>query len=423
LKIVVCFKVTPDFEQVLPSDFENFSPYIDLNYVRRVISCFDEAALELALRIKDGRAAKNLPTECVALTYADALQSTFSRTLFAAGFDEIELIKRGDIKAAQSGEVNNAETIKRGDNRAAQSGEVNNGETMKSGDNRAVQSGEVNNGETIKRGDIRAVQSGEVNNDETIKGGDIQAVQSGEINNGETMKSGDIRAAQSGEINNGETIKRGADNSEKDFRFNNLSEFNSLNAAKNLAGRIKEISTDLVLTGKQGGYADSGTVPFYLAELLGLSVVSDSVFYENADGNACGIERRGENDCVFYENADGNAYNFERRGDSDCVFSKNADGNKTTDAERFFYDGFGGIIGKAVIRAGDMSVFGLRISPLKRLLAVSDKKIRVFQGVEYSINYGNTGIVEFSRQKNNGKCKITSNISLEIKDILRENAE
>jgi electron transfer flavoprotein alpha/beta subunit len=257
LKIVVCFKVAPDFEQVLPSDFENFSTDIDLNYVRRVIGCFDEAALELALKIKDGRAEKNLQTECVALTCADALQSTFARAIFAAGFDEVELI--------------------------------------------TYSNSEFNSSNAAKNFNTKQIET-----------------------------------------------------APKSF------EFNSLNVAKNLADRIREISPDLILTGKQAGYADSGTVPFYLAELLGLSVFSDSVFCERFDG----------------------------------------------------------IVGNAIVCVGDMSVFGLRISPLKRLLAVSDKKIRVLRGVEYSIK--DARISGFFRPKNNRQCKITSNISSEIEDILKD---
>jgi hypothetical protein len=323
LKIVVCFKVTPDFEQVLPSDFENFSSDIDLNYVRRIINCFDEAALELALRIKDGRTAKNLPTECVALTYADALQSTFSRAIFAAGFDEIQLIKCSD----------NSEKIG--------------------------------------------------------------------LNEGNNSEFDSLNVAKNLVIKTKNEPKN--------------SEYNSLNVAKNLADRIKKISPDLILTGKQAGYADSGTVPFYLGELLELPVFSDSVFFENAGGNGgdcCG--EKTENCAVFYENSGG---------------------DDAPNAERFFY---GGITENAVICAdgtaakndtsilvspnaivcvGDTAVFNLRISPLKRLLAVSDRNIEVFQGVEYSEKAMRTE--GFYRPKSEKKCRISQSISSEIKSILK----
>ena len=53
-RIFVSFKMVNDYEQVLPEDWDAFlQEDAALDYVRQIVNCFDESALELALRIKD----------------------------------------------------------------------------------------------------------------------------------------------------------------------------------------------------------------------------------------------------------------------------------------------------------------------------------------------------------------------------------
>ncbi len=88
MKILVCFKTTPVWERVLESDWEQFSEYADLAYAGKQLGCFDESALELALRLKDAIFNQGREATCVAVTVG-ALPSAFAQTLFAAGFNDV----------------------------------------------------------------------------------------------------------------------------------------------------------------------------------------------------------------------------------------------------------------------------------------------------------------------------------------------
>jgi electron transfer flavoprotein beta subunit len=91
VKILVCFKVVPDLDKVVESDWETFSPESDLGYAGRVIGCFDDSALEIALRLRDELAANGLSAECAALTAGPA-PASLCQGLYAAGFDRVQRI-------------------------------------------------------------------------------------------------------------------------------------------------------------------------------------------------------------------------------------------------------------------------------------------------------------------------------------------
>lgn len=92
MKILVCFKPLPCWERVLESDWEKFSPEADLAYAGTAFSCFDEAAFELALRIKEqaGQGAA-----CTAVTVGGRPSAPLTEGLYAAGFDEIIVLQDG----------------------------------------------------------------------------------------------------------------------------------------------------------------------------------------------------------------------------------------------------------------------------------------------------------------------------------------
>ena len=71
MRIVVGFKVTPDYEALRPSDWAGAATGgLQTRYVRRILSCFDESALELALRLRDARAERGLQTGLAAYSVA-----------------------------------------------------------------------------------------------------------------------------------------------------------------------------------------------------------------------------------------------------------------------------------------------------------------------------------------------------------------
>ena len=88
MKILVCFKAGPEFEQVVDADWEGFSLASDLSYVKRVFGCFDETALETALRLAAALRERGRDAECAALTLGP-LPSPLARPLFAVGFDRV----------------------------------------------------------------------------------------------------------------------------------------------------------------------------------------------------------------------------------------------------------------------------------------------------------------------------------------------
>ena len=73
MRIVVGFKVTPDYEALRPADWARAAAgdaatrAEATRYVRRVLNVFDEAALELSLRLRDARAAARSETSLAAL--------------------------------------------------------------------------------------------------------------------------------------------------------------------------------------------------------------------------------------------------------------------------------------------------------------------------------------------------------------------
>jgi electron transfer flavoprotein beta subunit len=94
MKIAVCFKVTPDLERALPGDWDDIlNARGAADFGRSVINCFDESALELALRIKDG--AEGGGCICAAVTRADSVSSAVAKRLYAAGFDTVTRIEGG----------------------------------------------------------------------------------------------------------------------------------------------------------------------------------------------------------------------------------------------------------------------------------------------------------------------------------------
>lgn len=86
MKICVCFKIVPDLDQVLESDWKDISRGLDTSYVKKMINCFDETALEMALRLKE--MAADTGAECTAVTVGGGLASLM-KGLYAVGYDRV----------------------------------------------------------------------------------------------------------------------------------------------------------------------------------------------------------------------------------------------------------------------------------------------------------------------------------------------
>jgi electron transfer flavoprotein beta subunit len=90
MRILVCFRTTPDYEALRATDWAALAAggVADeaTKYVRRVLNCFDESALELALRLAEARGALGAATELAALTVAGREADAHLTTLRALGF-------------------------------------------------------------------------------------------------------------------------------------------------------------------------------------------------------------------------------------------------------------------------------------------------------------------------------------------------
>ncbi len=93
MKILVCFKPLPCWERVLESDWESFSLDTDLAYAGTAYNCFDEAAFEHALRIKEQAKQQGQECLCVAATVGGQPSAPLTEGLYAAGFDEVVVLQ------------------------------------------------------------------------------------------------------------------------------------------------------------------------------------------------------------------------------------------------------------------------------------------------------------------------------------------
>lgn len=107
LRVLVSFKVTPDFEALRPADWaagaaeadapgagassagapEAAAPRVPTRYVRRVLNCFDESALELALRLSDTLTQRGGGASLAALSIGGREVDPHLTTLLALGYE------------------------------------------------------------------------------------------------------------------------------------------------------------------------------------------------------------------------------------------------------------------------------------------------------------------------------------------------
>lgn len=99
MKILVFFKTVPIWERVLERDWEAFCLHSDLSYAGKEINCFDEAALELGLRLRDEYIKQGREAHCFAAT-AKTLHPSFAHTLFAAGYEDVAILGSGHAEFA-----------------------------------------------------------------------------------------------------------------------------------------------------------------------------------------------------------------------------------------------------------------------------------------------------------------------------------
>ena len=94
MRIGVCFKIVSDYETLLAEEWEN-PDQLDFTYAKKMYGCFDEAALEMGLRLADSLKAAGQHAETVAVTCGapeGGVSESLLRALFAAGYDDVVLL-------------------------------------------------------------------------------------------------------------------------------------------------------------------------------------------------------------------------------------------------------------------------------------------------------------------------------------------
>lgn len=94
--MIVCFKIVPDYEEIPVSDWQK-GQLPDTVYCKKVYNCFDEAALEMALQLKDALIAAGAEASACAVTVG-AGQPALLTGLYAAGFDKVVCIGGGSCE-------------------------------------------------------------------------------------------------------------------------------------------------------------------------------------------------------------------------------------------------------------------------------------------------------------------------------------
>lgn len=113
VRILVCFKVTPDYEALREADWASgegdcsdrsgaaeaggaeagartgrgVADGVETRYVPRILDCFDESALEMALRMRDAAAGDGVPVDLSAVAVGGKEVEPHLRTLQALGYE------------------------------------------------------------------------------------------------------------------------------------------------------------------------------------------------------------------------------------------------------------------------------------------------------------------------------------------------
>lgn len=87
MRITVCFKTMADTAMMAERDWvADDRLRVDVGFIRQIFNCFDESALEMALRIAGKQTEQGQDPELTALTVDDKRAVTWLRHLYAVGY-------------------------------------------------------------------------------------------------------------------------------------------------------------------------------------------------------------------------------------------------------------------------------------------------------------------------------------------------
>lgn len=97
-KVLNCFKIVPDLDKMLEDDWSSRDEngLIDTSYLKSMINCYDESALELTCRFSDRSVSVGIPCEMSAVTAGGKMGDTTLKTLAALGYKGTDRIEYDD---------------------------------------------------------------------------------------------------------------------------------------------------------------------------------------------------------------------------------------------------------------------------------------------------------------------------------------
>lgn len=87
MRVLSCFKVVPDLEMLAEEDWQTVNNTVETSFVKNELNCFDESALEIALKLSDAAKKNDLPNQLTGLSIGGSHIDSFLRKLMALQFD------------------------------------------------------------------------------------------------------------------------------------------------------------------------------------------------------------------------------------------------------------------------------------------------------------------------------------------------
>jgi electron transfer flavoprotein beta subunit len=102
MKIAVCFKALVDYTRLSPNDWKwDDNYFVDTSFVPRIFNCFEESALEMALKLSKKPVDGSEILELTAITVDGQQGDLFLKHLMAVGYDHgirIQCEKKPDLR-------------------------------------------------------------------------------------------------------------------------------------------------------------------------------------------------------------------------------------------------------------------------------------------------------------------------------------
>lgn len=88
MRVLSCFKVVPNLEMLNEEDWQVVDYAIDTSFAKKELNCFDESALEMALKLSDVAEKLALPMQLTGLSIGGQYIDAFLRKLLALRFEQ-----------------------------------------------------------------------------------------------------------------------------------------------------------------------------------------------------------------------------------------------------------------------------------------------------------------------------------------------